>query len=169
MFIKAILSFGVVFATLTFVPQVNLTGIKCVVEGERAALQSAAVKYKDGMVFLCNDRCVETFKKDLESAADAKFTTKANHQLVLTGQYVQKGCPVTGKPVDEIFSVTVSAVKVGFSCADCRAKITDLKTIEEKVELLFSDAAFEKAFGPKEIKLALAKSAKNEAVQETMK
>ena len=147
MFIKTILSFSVLVAAITFAPdQTDLTGIKCVVEGDRAAVESVAVDHKDGKVYLCCNHCADAFKKDVQLAEEAKFTTKANHQLVLTGQYVQKGCPFSGDAVDENFSLTVGAVKIGFCCADCQKKIDGLKTIEEKVELLFSDSAFNKAF-----------------------
>jgi len=156
MFIKAILTFGVVFATLTYAPeQIDLTGIKCVVEGDRNAVGSATADYKDGKIYLCCDRCARTFSKDAELAEDAKFATKANHQLVLTGQYVQKFCPVSGNALDENFGLTVGAVEIGFSGADCQAKIEQLKTIEEKVALLFSDSTFDKAFGLKVVEVNL--------------
>lgn len=159
MFIKAILTFGVVFATLTFNSgQVNLTGVKCIVEGERAASRAAAVGYKNGKVYLCNAHCADAFKQGAELDEDAKFIIKANHQLVLTGQYIQKVCPISGDPVDEIFSLTVGAAKIGFSCAQSRAEVTQLKTIEEKVTLLFSDAAFDKAFAPKSLEAFLAEA-----------
>lgn len=156
MLIKAILSFGVVVAALTFAPQQDdLTGIKCVVKGQRAAVASAAVDYKDGKVYLCCESCAAAFKKDLELADDAKFSVKANHQLVLTGQYVQKGCPFSGGAVDENLISTVAGVAFGFCCADCQKKIDDLKTIEEKVALLFSESAFNKAFSPKQPEINL--------------
>ncbi len=156
MFIKSILGIGALVAALTFAPQPDdLTGIKCVVKGKRAAVASTAVQYKDGKVYLCCGSCAEAFKKDVELADKAKFTVKANHQLVLTGQYVQKGCPFSGGAVDENLSSTVGGVEVGFCCADCQAKIDGLETIEEKVALLFSDSSFNKAFGLKETKIDL--------------
>ena len=151
MLIKSIFSFCVVVATLVFAPgQEDLTGIKCVVEGDRAAVASAAVDYKDGKVYLCCDHCADAFKKDAKLAKDAKFTVKANHQLVLTGQYVQKGCPFSDDAIDEKLTSTVAGVEIGFSCADCQNKIEGLKTIEEKVALLFSDSSFNKAFALKQ-------------------
>ena len=152
MFIKIILCYSVVVATLSLPPsQVDLTGIKCVVEGERAAIQSAAADYKNGKVYLSSDHCADAFKKDAEEPDDAKFAIKANHQLVLTGQYVQKGCPITGEAVDENLSMTLGAVKIGFSSAASQAKIDQLETFEEKATLLFSDAAFDIAFAPRKV------------------
>ena len=48
--------------------------------------------YKEGKVYFCCGGC----KMDYDETP-AKFSTKANFQLVTTGQYVQSGCPVTGK------------------------------------------------------------------------
>ena len=146
MLIKTILCYGVVFATLTFTPYIDLTGIKCVVEGDRAAVNSAAVDYKDAKVYLCSEHCADAFKEDTYLAKDAKFSIKANHQLVLTGQYIQKACPLSGDPLDESFSSTVAGVKIGFSCIESQMQIDKLSNIEEKVELLFSDSAFKRAF-----------------------
>ena len=151
MLIKSIFSICVVVATLSLAPgQQDLTGIKCVVEGKRSAVASKAVDYKDGKVYLCCDHCADVFKKDAKLAKDAKFSVKANHQLVLTGQYVQSACPFSDKAIDQNLTSTVAGVEIGFSCADCQSKIDGLKTIEEKVALLFSDPAFSKVFTVKQ-------------------
>lgn len=164
MLVKIVLCYSVIVATLTLPqPQVDLTGIKCVVQGERSAIQTATVGYKNGRIYLCSDHCAEAFKQDVELAADARFAVKANHQLVLTGQYVQKVCPISGKAVDEIHNLTIAAVEIGFGCAQCRAKVSELETIEEKVALLFSDEAFEKAFVPKPVEASLAYTQSNSA------
>lgn len=167
MIIKTILCYSVVVATLSLPPsQVDLTGIKCVVQGQRPAVQTAVVGYKNGTIYLCCDRSADDFEQDIELFEDAKFTIKANHQLVLTGQYVQKVCPISGEAVDEIFSTSVGAVKIGFACADCRAKVTQLQTIEEKVELLFSNEAFDKAFEPKAVVASLTNVESGAAVRQ---
>jgi len=151
MVIKSFFSLCVAVATLAFVPgQDDLTGIKCVVEGDRAAVANKAVAYKDGKVYLCCDHCADAFKKDATLAKEAKFSVKANHQLVLTGQYVQKGCPFSDDAIDENLTSTVAGIEIGFSCPDCQSKIDGLKTVEEKVALLFSEAAFSKAFALKQ-------------------
>jgi len=156
MVIKSFFSLCVAVATLAFAPgQDDLTGIKCVVDGDRAAVASKAVDYKDGKVYLCCDRCADAFKKDTKLAKNAKFSVKANHQLVLTGQYVQESCPFSDDAIDENLTSTVAGIEIGFSCADCQSKIDGLKTVEEKVALLFSEAAFNKAFALKQPEIDL--------------
>ena len=121
----------------------ELTDVKCVISGKPATADAMA-EYRGGKVYMCCDKCVAAFR---EKAKD--FAVKANHQLLLTGQFVQKACPVSGQPVAKDIKLTVGAVEVAFADADSLKKVEGLGTVEEKVALIFADQAFEKAFALK--------------------
>jgi len=118
-------------------------GLKCFVGGKPAKAEAAA-DYRGGKVYLCCNHCVETFTKDNE-----KFATLANHQLVLTGQFEQTGCPISGGDVDAEQFVEVSGVKVFMCCGKCKAKVEGAASEEEKQKLVFANAAFEKSYAMK--------------------
>jgi len=117
--------------------EVKLDGIKCPVSG-KAATQNA-VDYKGGKVYFCCENCPKNF-----SASTAKFATKANAQLVATGQAKQAHCPLTGGKLNPDTAITVAGAKVCFCCEKCQGKVKDAKDAEA-AELVFSDKAFEKA------------------------
>jgi len=122
----------------------DLTGIKCIVMGQRAANIKYAVEYRDGSVYLCCPRCQENFSGDVE-----KYSTKANHQLVVTGQYIQTACPSGAKIEDVKFKLNVAGVEIAFSSKEERAKVADQPDIKKKVELVFANKLFKKAFRKK--------------------
>ena len=126
--------------------QEDLTGIKCVVRGDHAATPDASVKYKDGKVYFCCEGCATEFREDVKLKDRARHTLKANHQLVLTGQYVQTSCPMSAGLIDENLIAEVGGTKIGFCCQDCYDKVRNAKDLEAKAELVFSDSAFKKAF-----------------------
>ncbi len=126
----------------------ELNGAKCIVMGKRAANTEYAVEYMEGNVYLCCRRCVAKFVADQELEAPT-FTVKANHQLVVTGQYVQKGCPMSGKPLKEGAVAQVGGVEVGFCCMDCSDKVDAIEDLEAKAEIVFAKVAFERAFAKK--------------------
>ena len=64
--------------------EVKLEGVNCVVAGSKAAKADNSVEYKGGKVFFCCQGCPKAFAKDT-----AKYTLKANQQLVKTGQAKQ--------------------------------------------------------------------------------
>ena len=113
----------------------KLEGVKCPVSN-RAVKEASAVDYKGGKVYFCCDNCPKGFAKDTK-----KFAAKANAQLVATGQAKQGACPISGQPVDDTKSVTVNGATVKFCCEICQGKA---EKADDKVELLFSDKAFEK-------------------------
>jgi YHS domain-containing protein len=118
----------------------ELAGIKCVVLGTPAKKDKSA-KYKDGEVYFCCDKCKAAFEKDPD-----KFATKANHQLVATGQYVQKNCPMSGKPIAKDTMTKVGAVEVGFCCENCKKTVEGAADLEAKSELVFAEKPFKNAF-----------------------
>ncbi len=110
---------------------------QCPVSG-KAISKDHSVAYKGAEVYFCCPKCPKAFENNTE-----KFAAKANHQLVQTGQAKQVKCPLTGRPVQNDKSVTVSGVKVNVCCGNCLKAATEA---EDKMTLLFNDNAFEKGF-----------------------
>lgn len=117
----------------------------CPVSG-KAALQDKTVDYKGAKVYFCCENCPKAF-----AANTAKFATKANQQLVATGQATQVKCPLTGGKLNPEANVEVGGVKVGFCCNDCKGKVAAAKG-DAQTELVFSDTAFAKAYEIKKAK-----------------
>jgi predicted RNA-binding Zn-ribbon protein involved in translation (DUF1610 family) len=113
--------------------------IACPVTG-KPINKEHSVAYKEAKVYFCCPNCPKAFEKDT-----AKFATKANHQLVLTEQAVQKKCPITGQPTKEEQMVEVAAAKVHFCCPNCKGKVAKAEG-KEQLELVFADKAFAKGF-----------------------
>lgn len=111
---------------------------KCVVSGGPAK-EDKTVDYKGGKVYFCCENCPKAFEKDVK-----KFATKANHQLVATGQAKQAKCPISGGKLNPEKTVKVGGVDVQFCCENCQGKVAKAEG-DAQVELVFSDAAFEKA------------------------
>ena len=125
--------------------QPDLTGIKCVVKGERAANPNQSAEFEGGTVYFCCAGCKKKFESD-----PAAFMTKAHHQLVATGQYVQKACPMSGKPCSEGKTAKVGGVEVGVCCDHCLAMIENADSTEAKAELVFAKKPFAKGFEKKQ-------------------
>ena len=119
--------------------------LKCVVSGKPAD-KANAVAYKEGEVYFCCMNCPKAFAKDT-----AKFSTKANHQLVMTEQYEQAKCPLTGQKLNPEQKVEVAGVEVQFCCGNCKGKAEKAKG-DEQIALVFADKAFDKGFQKKEKK-----------------
>ena len=109
----------------------NLT---CPVSG-KAACSDASADFNGGKVKFCCEKCQKAFKDD-----SAKFTAKANHQLVQSGQLKQTACPMTGKPCDAAKSVDVNGVKVAFCCNGCKGK-AEKASGDDLVNLIFKDTS----------------------------
>ncbi len=112
---------------------------KCPVSG-KPAIKEQAVDYKGGKVYFCCPGCPGAFQKDT-----AKFAAKANQQLVGTGQAVEKACPLSGRALNAETAIDVQGVKVAFCCNNCKGKVAGAEGAEQ-LNLVFSDAAFEKGF-----------------------
>lgn len=119
---------------------VDLEGVKCVV-APKAATEGKSADYKDGKVYFCCGGCAGKFASDTK-----KFSTKANHQLVATKQYEQKGCPMSGREVNPETTSTVAGTKVAFCCEGCKGSVDKAEGDEAKMKLVFADKAFAKAF-----------------------
>ena len=82
-----------VFLSSTLAVGQDLVGVKCVVSGDEQAVADASVDYKEGKVYFCCEDCQAKFQEAMKQNENP-YAVKANHQLVLSGQYVQKHCPI---------------------------------------------------------------------------
>lgn len=119
----------------------EMAGVKCVVDGDRNADEQFKVEHADGEIYFCCKGCSATFEAN---AAD--YHTRANHQLVVTGQYQQTACPVAGEDFDLAQTAKVGGVEVAFCCASCKSMIDSAADLPAKAELVFGTVAFKRAF-----------------------
>ncbi|MHB0954991.1 MAG: hypothetical protein ACYC0X_01295 [Pirellulaceae bacterium] len=120
--------------------EVDLKGVKCVLNPEGNAKATSSADYKGGKVYFCCNNCKGKFTEEPEAYAVA-----ANAQLVTTKQAKQVACPITGKEVKEGVTVKVGGVEIGVCCAGCQNKFTEMEE-KDRMETAFSDKAFEKSF-----------------------
>jgi YHS domain-containing protein len=111
----------------------------CPVSGQPAK-QDQSAEHKGAKAYFCCGDCKAAFVKD-----SAKFSTKANQQLVATGQATQAKCPLSGGKLNPDASVEVGGVKVGFCCNNCKGKVAEAKG-DAQLDLCFKDDAFAKGF-----------------------
>jgi YHS domain-containing protein len=112
---------------------------KCPVSGA-AAKQEQFASYKEKQVYFCCEKCKAAFE-----AEPTKFEVKANHQLVQTKQFKQKKCPISGGNIVKEQSARVANVNVRFCCEKCKGKVQEAEATA-KLEMIFAEAAFKKAF-----------------------
>jgi YHS domain-containing protein len=93
--------------------------------------KSLSIDYKSGKLYFSGAEALKKFQDSEE-----KYATKANLQLVVTGQAHQKACPLMGKAVVSGRSVMVAGVKVELCCNICKTKVTKAKP-EEQLEMIF--------------------------------
>jgi len=91
--------------------------------------------FAGGKVYFCCGNCEKAFESNSE-----KFAAKAHHQLVSTGQLVQKGCPFSGGPVKAGTELTISGVEVGFCCNNCKGKV-EKAADDDKIPMVFGKIA----------------------------
>lgn len=112
---------------------------KCPVSG-KDIVKDASVEYKGAKVYFCCPGCPDAFKGDT-----AKYASKANQQLVQTGQAKQEKCPLSGQKLNPDTAVKVGEVAVTFCCTNCQGKVAKAEGDAQR-DLVFSDVAFEKGF-----------------------
>ena len=126
--------------------------ITCVVSGDEINKNELKdhdfSKYRDGKVYFCCGGC----KMDFDESPK-KFATKANFQLVSSGQYTQTACPVnkgkihTAKAKKNLKKVTVNGMEVDLCCPGCLKKYNKA---DDKFALIFSDKGYEIGFASKD-------------------
>ena len=158
-----LLSLSLIATTLVASDDPNSKTITCVVSGDKLNISELKdhdhSTYRDGKVYFCCGGC----KMDFDESPK-KFSSKANYQLVATGQYVQTGCPITGDTPghthhgkEDVRKVTVEGMNVDLCCPGCLKKYNKSS---DKFSLLFSDKAYKKGF-----ELSSKVSNKNKAVK----
>lgn len=125
--------------TSAYAADVKLDGVKCIVNGKAAAKAEKSADYKGGKVYFCCDNCPKAFAKD-----EKKYSTKANAQLVATGQAKQHKCPISGQDVNKEKELTIAGAKVNFCCDNCKGKV-EKATGDDQLDMVFRDDAFKKA------------------------
>ena len=111
----------------------------CPVAG-KAINKDVSVDYNGGRVYFCCKGCVGKFTADPD-----KYATKANRQLVMTGQAKQVKCPLTGRDMKSDQSLKVADVNVAFCCAGCPKKVSAADEAGQ-LEMVFGKSGFEKGF-----------------------
>ena len=112
-------------------------GVKCLIDQKPVTNRKSFVQYKQGKVYFCCQDCARQFQR-----APSKYKAWANHHLVLTKQYVQKACPLSGETPDEDSVVLkVAGVDVDLLCAGCRDDISKLALMKQ-IHMLFDEEAF---------------------------
>ncbi len=119
----------------------DLEGIKCLVDPTAGAVAEHSAEYMEATVYFCCGDCKTEFEKNPEA-----WQAVANYQLVATGQFVQKACPISGRGLAEDTSSDVGGVTVGFCCDGCKAKVDDAEELAAQQAILFTAKAFEKGF-----------------------
>jgi len=117
----------------------------CPVSG-KAAKEDQSAEYKGAKVYFCCGGCPDAFKKDT-----AKYATKANYQLAVTGQAKLVKCPLSGGKLNTETAIAIGDTKVCFCCENCQGKVKEAKG-DEQIELVFNDKAFAKGFEIKKAK-----------------
>lgn len=145
-----IITFAAMFAIVASSHAQDLSGIKCVVNGDANASPDATVDYRDAKVHVCCPKCVKAFMANPDA-----FATRANHQLVLTGQYQQAKCPITGGEVDPKVTSNVAGTSVAFCCPNCVKKVDAAEEMADRAKLVFGNEAFEKSFVKAEVPAAV--------------
>lgn len=114
----------------------------CPVSGSDAKKENSST-YRDKETYFCCEKCKAAF-----DAEPAKYSAKANLQLVQTKQFRQTKCPVSGSKVNKEQTIKVSGVKVGFCCDKCKGTL-EAASKEDQLTKIFGDAVFTKAFAVK--------------------
>jgi len=125
----AVAGLALVAAVALAAPAVKVEPM-CPVSGH-ACDPAASAAFEGGKVCFCCEKCVKAFEAD-----SAKFAAKARQQLVVTGQFVQKGCPLSGGPVKAGTELTVGGASVGFCCPNCKGKVAKAGP-DEQVTMVF--------------------------------
>jgi len=125
---------------------VDLTGVKCPVKGGPAKAD-VYVNYNYAVVYLCCAKCKAAFVEDMKLRSKGEYVARANHQLVVTGQYQQRACICgEGVPEKREFVSDVGGAEVAFFSAACKQKFDDAGGLAGKLEMAFAYSPFKKLF-----------------------
>jgi len=108
---------------------------------DRPVKKTISLSYQGGKVYFSSEQARKQFDPE-----KAEFSTKANMQLVVTGQAVQTACPVTGEKLQPNLTLEIRGLKVGFCCIGCLGKVNDEKQEDIRLFYLFGNNAFRNGF-----------------------
>ena len=117
----------------------DTTAAACPVSG-KSVQQTATTTHHGGTVYFCCKKCQKAFKDDA-----SKFASKANQQLVVTGQASQEKCPISGGKTKPGTEFKIGNTEVAFCCKNCRKKVAEASS-SDRVDLVFGDQPFGKGF-----------------------
>ena len=120
------------------------TGLKCFMMPKKSVRSKYTVCHNGGTVFLCCSKCYRRYIREPDT-----YAAQCNHQLMITGQFEQKKCPLSGGAADAAHQVEVAGVVVKLGDAATKAKVDAAADDKAKVAMLFSDERFVAAFAKK--------------------
>jgi hypothetical protein len=127
-------------------PSKSLAAARCPVTGESVS-KEVFIDYMKGRLYFSSAECIDKYRADR-----FQYEAKANAQLVITGQFKQTRCPLTGDEFVLGIKMKVCGVDVRFSSADCLKKLKRASA-DERAELVFVKG-FDKAFAMKQERTA---------------
>ena len=128
----------------------DLTGIKCIVDGTRTCQPEWSQKYLDGDLYFCSGDAAKSFRQQMEASPSSQQALKirAHHQLLLTGQYVQRVCPVTFRPVHSGVSARIGGLEIAFADQASRDQVLEEPRLADKARRILNPKVFAVAFAP---------------------
>jgi YHS domain-containing protein len=125
---------GVLLAAEPKAEAVVKSGAVCPVTA-RPVSPAVSIEYQGAKLYFSSPDCIPTFQANV-----AKYASRANYQLVVTGQARQVACPFTGKPLNpNIPTEKVYALDVGFCCRACQQTVAGADMLT-RLDLVFGDA-----------------------------
>ena len=124
---------------------IQLSGVKCIVTGKPVSSRYQ-VAYKQGKLFFdCNSSRLKF------ESSKGDFRTKANHQLAVTGQYLQNKCPISKARLSSKsqFTHSVAGFKVRFCCEQCMSTFAEQQDADVRIKAMFGQQSFSSLFLPR--------------------
>lgn len=129
-------------------PSKGLLLARCPVTGERVS-EEASIDYMGGKLYFSGAECIGKFR-----ANKFEYEAKANAQLVVTGQFKQVRCPVSGDEFALGIKTKICGVDVRFCSAECAKKVRRASA-DQRAELVFGKG-FDKGFATTREKTAVS-------------
>lgn len=128
----------------------DLTGVKCIVDGTRSCQTAWSQKYLQGDLYFSSGDALVSFRQRIEEdpADHLSLRIRAHHQLLLTGQYVQRYCPITLRTPSPQFTARVGGLQIAFADAQARDQVLSEPRLVDKARRVFHPEVFATAFVP---------------------
>lgn len=123
---------------------VDLKGIKCPVSG-KSAVKECSCDYQGAKLYFDSNASKNRFVADRK-----QYETKANHQLVVTGQYVQAQCPIRFVPITAQTQPKkqIAGVTIRFCCQNCLNRLESSRKPMEQFQTVYGSSNFNRVFVP---------------------